>query len=48
MNEGYRLLTEDEIMEKLKSTPKINVECLLKQGYCEAKEFHHKLEYGER
>lgn len=43
-----RLLTKDEITEMLNKTPNIDIESLLKSGYCEAKEFHRHLENGER
>lgn len=39
-----RLLTKDEVAVKLKNTPRIDVQKLLKEGYVEAKEFHQKLE----
>ena len=44
--EEPRILTEAEVKERLKNTPKIDVESLLKQGYMEANDFHRRLENG--
>lgn len=44
--EEPRILTEAEVKERLKNTPKIDVEALLKQGYMEANDFHRRLENG--
>ena len=43
---GCRILTEEEVRERLNNTPKIDIEKLLSQGYVEAKEFHRRLENG--
>ena len=41
-----RILTEEEVKERIKNTPKIDVEALLQKGYVEANEFHRRLENG--
>lgn len=41
-----RLLTKEEVAEKLKNTPRIDVQKLVKEGYVEAKEYHQKLGNG--
>ena len=46
MSTGCRILTEEEVRERLNNTPKIDIEKLLSQGYVEAKEFHRRLENG--
>lgn len=41
-----KLLTEAEVRERVKDFPKIDVQELLRQGYVEARKFHHDLENG--
>lgn len=41
-----KLLTEAEVKERVKKTPKINVNALLQKGYVAADKFHHDLENG--
>ena len=41
-----RILTEEEVKERINNTPKINIEDLLQKGYVEANEFHRRLENG--
>lgn len=44
--EETRILTETEVKEHIKNTPKIDVEALLAQGCMEANEFFNRLENG--
>lgn len=45
--EEPRTLTEAEVKERIKNTPKIDVQALLKQGCMEANDFFNKLENGD-
>lgn len=40
------ILSEADVKKHVKQSPKIDVNELLKQGYVEAKKFHHDLENG--
>lgn len=40
------ILTDADVKKRVKQSPKIDVNELLKQGYVEAKKFHHDLENG--
>ena len=41
-----RILTEEEVRERVCNTPKADVQALLAQGYREANEFFNTLENG--
>lgn len=41
-----RILTAEEVRERVRNTPKTDVQALLAQGYMEANEFHRRLENG--
>lgn len=44
--EEPRILTEAEVKERLKNTPKIDVEALLKQGYRKLEDICNDIENG--
>ena len=39
-------LTDEDVKQHIKRSPKIDIAELLKQGYVEANKFHYDLEHG--